>query len=146
MVGGVGAVHGWIRGETASPLFADRMVHSVGSLQEAQNHWHEHEHTHAHILSPSHTHACTLTQTLVFACTRMDTHTKTITFLSFYECFINHVNGSRSYTPSHNHSHTHKNTPLLFHTLTHLPTGQNRWHSHGGILGLLQPLQPVAPC
>lgn len=38
------------------------------------------------------------------------TYTKTITFLCFYECFINHVNGSQSYTPKHNyslHRHTH---------------------------------------
>ena len=81
-------------GGTAGPLFGDRMVHSVGSLQEAQHH--RHKNTHTHILR-LYTHACT--HTYMFACTCMHTHTKTITFLCFYECFINHVNGSQSYTP-----------------------------------------------
>lgn len=80
-------------GGTAGPLFLNRMVHSVGSLQEAQHH----RHKHTHILALSHMHEHTHTH--VFARTCMDTHTKTITFLCFYECFINHVNGSQSYTP-----------------------------------------------
>lgn len=127
MVGVVGAVHGWSGGGTAGPLLTDRMVHSVRSLQEAQHQTQAHTHTHP----PS------LTHTRLAA--RTWTHTKTITFLCFYECFINHVNGSQSYTPEHNyslHSHTQKNIPLFFLTLTHLFT---RWHSRGGIPGLLYP-------
>lgn len=48
-------------GGTAGLLCSDRMVHSVGSLQEAQHHRHKHTHTH----SPSLTHACTHTHTHV---------------------------------------------------------------------------------
>lgn len=51
-------------GGTAGPLFSDRMVHSVGSLQEAQHHRHKHTHSlslshmHAHIHTNTHTHVC----------------------------------------------------------------------------------------
>lgn len=55
-------------------------------------------HTQSLPLSLSLSHACTDTHT----CVVLHTHghsQKTITFLCFYECFINHVNGSQSYTP-----------------------------------------------
>lgn len=42
-------------GGTAGPLFSDRMVHSVGSLQEAQHHRREHTHSLSFSLSLSHT-------------------------------------------------------------------------------------------
>lgn len=74
-------------GGTAGPLFVDRMVHSVGSLQEAQHHRHKDRDTHSPSLTHMHTHVCLYMHS--------QTHTqKTITFLCFYECFINHVNGS----------------------------------------------------
>ncbi len=101
-VGGVGAVHGWSGGEQPAlclrtewctpwghcrrPNITDTSTHTFSlSRTHACLHTHTHTHTHTHIH--------------MFAGTCMHTHTKTITFLCFYECFINHVNGSQSYTP-----------------------------------------------
>lgn len=54
-------------GETAGPLFAERMVHSVGSLLEAQHRRHT---GHTHILLLAHMHACTH----VHVCLHMHAH------------------------------------------------------------------------
>ncbi len=89
-VGSVGAIHGWSRGGQPALCLWTEWCTPWGHCRRPNI-----TDTSTHIFSLSHTHACTHTH----ARTCMHTHTKTITFHCFYECFINHVNGSQSYTP-----------------------------------------------
>lgn len=85
-LGSVGAVHAWSRGEQPALCVRTEWCTPRGHCRRPDI---TYTRTRIHTFSLFHTHQCAHTHT----------QRETITFLCFYECFINHVNGSQSYSP-----------------------------------------------